>query len=213
MEDMNLSSKLAWKIGLFTPVDLGCVFEDKDLINTGISLDTEITILSANNLILPRKTILDDIGIILGEDFESFIGLCSSIDNEKPVLSLFDLGIKRKANSEFIILKLKNSSELKNKLTILNKGLKVKYGITTEEDYYPHIILAEVRTGTASKYTAKWNLRKILEDSVFDLEDISLKVNNLEDSSKEYFITHFKNVDRFFRLIRLEKENAELSME
>lgn len=211
MEGINLNSNLEWKIGLYTPVDLGCSFKLEDLIGSGINLDSKITILESNGITLPRKSLLNDIADVLGEDFEDIISLCSREDDERKVLDFFDLRSIDGEDSDYVILQLKEGNEIYNKVKLLRKGLSVKYDLNVDRrTYIPHIVLAEVKKGAARKYTFSGNLKLILNDSLVDLEDFALQSSTLSGEKRTYYLTHFKNLDRFFRIHHLKEDQDDL---
>lgn len=210
MGNVNIGSDFKWMIGLHTPVDLGCSFRGEDLVNSGINFDTNISIINADNAILSRKTLLDDLGEILGnEDFENLIKLCSAEDNEKPVFDLFELNSVDGLYSDFVVLRLREDSDLYNKIKVIYKSLCIKYKIAPDK-FFPKITLAEVRKGRANKYIFSGNLRLILNDSAVDPEDLALTVCNRDEKERTFYLTHFKNIDRYFRLRHLEEDNKEL---
>lgn len=208
--DNNISSCLLWGVGLYTPIDLGSVFEEDDLVGTGLELDSHITILYSQNKILPRNSMIDDIKTILGDEkYEEFISYCKN-ERFREVFNFFELS-SFSNDSDYVILKLKKGNEFYGILNLLNKGLRTKYRITSEfSEYTPHITLAELKKGTAKKYLEDPSLHQIIDDSRIDFEDIIFSVDSGNKEYKQIFLTQFKNVDRFFRLEELKKSNEEL---
>ena len=91
MED-NMNSCLMWAVGLYTPVDLGSVFDSADYKGVGLELDSHITLLYAQGKILPKVTLFEDLKTILGESrWDSITSLISGI-TRLPVLDAFELG-------------------------------------------------------------------------------------------------------------------------
>ena len=83
------------------------------------------------------------------------------------------------------------------------------------DTYTPHVSLAELNPGTARKYLESENLKTILEDSYINFEDIILsygKSGEPEDR-KQYYLTNFKAVDRYFRIAGLKKTNEDILKE
>lgn len=209
-ENNNISSCLLWGVGLYTPVDLGSVFRAEDYHDTGLELDSHITILYSPNKILPKNSIMEDIKVILGEDkYEEFIGYCKD-EKFRNIFNLFELS-SFSNDSDYVILKLRQNNEFFGLVDLINKGLRTKYRVSSDFDKYtPHITLAEVRKGEAQKYVDNPSLHQILNDSRVDFEDLILSVDPGDKVYKQKFLTQFKNVDRYFRLENLRKSNEEL---
>ena len=72
--DVN-NSCLMLAVKLDTPVNLGCVFDSEDLKDTGIELDSHITLLYAQGKELPRYDLMNDVKTILGEQTIEFMDL------------------------------------------------------------------------------------------------------------------------------------------
>lgn len=217
METTNeLNSCLMLAVNLMTPVDLAYVFDAPDLKDTGIELDSHITLLYAQEKELPRKNIPQDIRDILGDqEYNDFLDVYCKNTIFHKALDIFDLG-SFENDSDYIILKLKKNFDLFGKLSLINKGLRVQYSVSSDFDNYtPHVSLAELNPGTAKKYLESENLKTILEDSYINFEDIILsygKSGEPEDR-KQYYLTQFKAVDRYFRIARLKKTNEEILKE
>ena len=107
---------------------------------------------------------------------------------------------------------MKKNFKLFNQLSLLNKGLRSLYNISSEySQYNPHITLAELEPGKAKKYLESEKLKLVLEDSYVDFEDLVVSYGKSNEVDREqYFLTQFKCVDRFFRLINLKEYNKEL---
>lgn len=212
MDNNEINSCLMWAVDLETPVDFGSIFDLADLKDTGIELDSHITLLYAQGKTIERDSLLDDIKNILNpNDYQNFYELCKEV-NQEEVLDFFDLD-KFENDSDYIILKLKKDKEIFKYLRLINKGLRLKYNVSSDFDnYVPHITIAELQPGTAKKYIKSGDLHKVLECSLFDFEDlfISYGTSNEPEDRKKYFLTQFKNIDRFFRLEHLKKSNEEI---
>lgn len=213
MEDINsMNSCLMLAIGLYTPVELGSIFDSADYKGTGLELDSHITLLYAQGKILPRKMIKEDIKTILGDTgWENLNEWISGISRIK-VFELFELG-SFENDSDYLVLKMKKDHDTYSLLNLINLGLKKKYGVKSEfTEYSPHITLAELNPGTAKKYLDSDCLKKVLSDSLIDFEDliISFGYSGEESDRKQYFLTQYKNIDRYFRLRNLKEGNKEL---
>ena len=210
MEVNNINSCLLWGVGLYTPVDLGSVFNEDDLYDTGLELDSHITVLYSSNKILPKNTILEDIKLILGDEkYEEFISYCKN-ERFREVSDLLELS-SFSNDSDYVILKLKKNNEIYGILNLINKGLRTKYRVESSfAEYTPHITLAELRKGEAQKYLANPELNHIIEDSRVDFEDLIYSSDNGDKIWKQKFLTQFKNVDRYFRIENLRASNDEL---
>lgn len=213
MEDNNsMNSCLMLAIGLYTPVELGSIFDSADYKGTGLELDSHITLLYAQGKILPKKMILEDIKTILGEPgWDSFCDLISGTTRLK-VLDNFELG-SFENDSDYLVLKMKSGSDIYEKLRLLNLSLRKKYSVATQfTDYIPHITLAELVPGTVSKYLGSDCLKNVLNDSLIDFEDLILSHGLTSEifDRKQYFLTSYKSVDRYFRLKNLREGNNAL---
>ena len=206
------NSCLMLACALYTPVDLSSIFEDEDLKDTGIEKESHITLLYAQNKIIDRGSLLDDIRIILDDsDKFSYTGFIDSLKDDKfvsnNVLDSFDIG-KFENDSDYIVLKLKKNVDIFNVLNIINKGLRIKYDVQSEFSYTPHITLAELKPGTADKYLASKKLQLVLENTKIKFEDliISYGPSNVVEDREKYNLTTFHAVDRFFREENLKRE-------
>lgn len=213
MEDNNsMNSCLMLAIGLYTPVELGSIFDSTDYKGIGLELDSHITLLYAQGKLLPRKKIKEDIETVLGEDnWGSFNDLISGVSRIK-VLDAFELS-SFENDSDYLVLKMKQDYDTYETLKLINLSLRKKYGISSEfMDYTPHITLGEFKPGTASKYLNSDCLKKVLNDSLIDFEDLILSygVSSETADRKQYFLTQYKNIDRYFRLRNLKEENKAL---
>ncbi len=82
--------------------------------------------------------ILGDIETILGEsEFDDFIEYIKS-ENTERILDNFEIG-SFENDSDYIVLKMKQTSELYKTLGLINKGLRTKYEVVSEYSYTPHI--------------------------------------------------------------------------
>ena len=144
---------------------------------------------------------------ILGDGYWD---LMEKIQNprEIPVLDVFDLG-SFENDSDYVILKLKPESWLYEPLQKINKGLRQRFDVSSDFDSYtPHVSLAELQPGTAAKYLESQDLKNFLQDTVVSLEDfmVSYGLSNEPEDRKQYFLTGFHSVDRYFRLRHLKSE-------
>lgn len=210
-----MRSKLIWKIGLYTPISLTCSVKDEDRMGSQ-NFDPSILILDAGEKVLPRITLLNDIKLILGtKDYETVDNLCKSDDNDKHVLDFFDLSSVAKEESDWVILKLKNENIIYDTVNLIRKGVGVKFNIHTRDLYFPYVKLFEVNKGEAYKYIINGNssIRSILKDSKFDLEDLAVSIVDIDDVEKDYYLTQYKNVDRYFRIRNDEKDSDDAEEE
>lgn len=196
METSNINSCLMLGVNLITPVSLGCIFETPDLKDTGIELDSHITLLYAQDKIIPKENILKDIREIMGnDDYKKLMELCNK-ECALKVLDYFELG-NFENDSDYVVLKLKRNIDLFRKLSSINSGLKEKYNVdSTFSSYNPHITLAELKPGSSEKYMKSEKLSLVLEETYLDFEDLSISY----EYGKLFYLTQFKCIDRFFRL-------------
>ena len=195
METENINSCLMLAVKLDTPVSLGCVFDSEDLKDSGVIIDSHITLLYAQGKQIPREGMLDDVKTILGERAVDFMNKLRE-DRDYNILDHFYLD-SFENDSDYIVLKPSTDLILKD-LTLINKGLRLKYDVTSEFDYSPHITLAELKPGTAKKYLGSEQLNLILKNTFFDFEDLLLsygKTREVEDR-KQYYLTTFNSIPR-----------------
>lgn len=205
------NSCLMLACALYTPINLSSIFDSEDLKDTGIELESHITLLYAQGITVPKDNLMEDIEIALGDDFDSFMNLLKNGDIiGKNVLETFDLGLFEN-DSDYVVLKLKQDTELYTNLKLINKGLRSKYGVQSEYTYTPHMTLAELNQGTAKKYTESKKLKAVLENSKFAVEDlvISYGPSNVVEDREKYNLTKFHAVDRFFREENLKREKMD----
>ena len=195
-------------MNLDCPISLKAMFDADDLNGTGVEVDSHITLLYAQGRELPRKDLVQDIKNILGQ--EDWWNLSEKIEMSKliPVFNVFDLG-SFENDSDYVVLKLKSESWLYNLLGKINRGLRQKYNVSLDFDSYtPHVSLAELKPGLAGKYLESPELKKFLEDTLIGLEDIMISYgpSNEPEDRKQYFLTSWHSVDRFFRIQHLKSE-------
>ena len=125
------------------------------------------------------------------------------------VLDLFDIGKFETPESDYLVLKMKTDNELYRILKLLNKGLVAKYDIVESfPEYIPHMTLAELRGGTASKYVGSKKLDLVLKASKVCIEDLIIS-HGLSDEKKDRKVkslTTFHTVERYFRYKHQERE-------
>lgn len=208
MDTKDLNSCFMLAINLDCPISLKVMFDEGDLKDTGVELDSHITLLYAQGKTIEKGNLLSDVREILGED--SYWDLMEKIrvPHEIPVFDVFDLG-SFENDSDYLILKLKPGSSLYESLGKINRGLRLKYDVSSDFDSYtPHLSLAELQPGTVGKYLDSQELKHFLQDSVVSLEDlmVSYGLSNEPEDRKQYFLTGFHSVDRYFRLKHLKSE-------
>ncbi len=203
-----MNSCLMLAVNLDTPVNLGCVFDSEDLKDTGIELDSHITLLYAQGKELPRQDLLSDIKTILGEKTVEFMNLLEN-EHDYKILDYFHLS-SFENDSDYVVLKLnEDKKDLFNDLFLINKGLRIKYDVSVEFDNYsPHITLAELKPGMAKKYMDSEKLNMILEDTYLDFYDIILSYGTSNDvkDRKQYHLTSYNSLPRYFKMFNEERE-------
>ncbi len=192
---------------LYTPVDLRCFFQPEDLEGTGVELDTHITLIYAQGKHIPRKQLLKDIETILGgEEYANLMEYIQTKENYQNVLDLCEISFFEN-DRDFLILKLKPDTQLYNWCEKINGGLRSKYDIKSDFDSYnPHLTLAELKPGKVEKYLGIHALENVIRDSKVQFEDLFISYGTVQEDRKQYWLTQYKNVDRYFRLERLKKE-------
>lgn len=182
---------------LSTPIPFCGFFKEEDLQGSGIELDSHITLLYAPNNIIDRHEVLNEIGV------SSVSYIKSIVENETffNVPDLFELS-SFSGETDHVILRLKERTELFAKLKWVNSKLSEKYKVVSEfGKYKPHLTLAEVKKGTAGKYIQDKALEQVIYNSLFQPEDFVISYgDDKEDNWKMYSITTNKTVDRFFRI-------------
>jgi hypothetical protein len=204
----EINSCLMLAMNLSTPVSLGCVFKEEDLKDTGVELDSHITLLYAQGKRIEYKGLLDSIRELIGEeDWNWLMGMIRG-DEFYSVLDLFELGLFEN-DSDYVILKLRKGTPLFRVLSLINKGLSIKEGVKSEfSSYIPHLSLAELEPGKAREYVTNETLHEILEDSIVGVEDLFISYGTANEpvDREQRWLTSEKNISRFFRLINLKKE-------
>jgi len=195
-------------VNLDCPVSLKALFDEADLKDTGVELDSHITLLYAQGKEIDRKGLMSDIQTILGdEEYFEFIERIKDA-KEFPVFDVFELG-SFENDSDYLILKLKKESSIYPWLSQINKALRIRYDVSSDfADYTPHLSLAELMPGTVGKYLEAEEIKHVLTDSVVSLDDIMISYgpSNEPEDRKQYFLTSFHSVDRYFRLQHLKAE-------
>jgi hypothetical protein len=69
------------------------------------------------------------------------------------------------------------------------------------------IKLVEVSQGTGFKYASNESITAILKDSKFELEDLAVNITDIDGIDKDYYLTQYKNIDRYFRIRNDEKDS------
>lgn len=204
------NSCLMLACALYTPIMLSSVFDEEDLKDNGIEIESHITLLYSQGKIINKDNIIDDIRVILGEDsYNEFMNFLKNGDSlEKNIFSMFELG-KFENDSDFIVLKLKRDHYLFKILNLINTGLRNKYEVKSDfNSYTPHITLAKLNSGMADKYLSSKKLKLILNESKISFEDliISYGPSNVIEDKEKYNLTTFHAIDRYFRENELKKE-------
>ena len=225
----NLSQEnscLMMAMSLETPVDLGYLFDTEDLQGTKIEFETHVTLLYAPGVVIPKEGMLDDIESLIGpREFDVMINkLRNAAELPKGWFgSIWELG-SFSNDSDYLVLKLTNvdnpyASWLRDTFGVINKGLKRKWGITSEYPYTPHITLAELKPGTVGKYLEDSKIKKVLSDSILSFSDLVLSIGPSGGDMgggkdrKQYNLTSYNAVNRYFQQETLRKEFLEMLRE
>ena len=192
---------------LLTPISLGSIFLDDDLKDTGIEVDSHITILYAQGKLIDRAEIIKQIG----PRYISYVQGLVKKDYYPAVFDLFELS-SFSNESDYVILRLKDSTELYQKLKWLNSELSKNYNVKSEFGVYnPHLTLAELKPGKAGKYLKSDTLQKVLTDSAVQPEDFIISYSHGKDKDFiQYDLTHNKSVDRIFRIRDIQRDLDDL---
>lgn len=209
---VDINSCLMLACALYTPVSLSSIFKEEDLKDTGIELESHITLLYAKGVVIPSENLIEDIATILGSKFDGFWNFLKEGNFVgESVLDTFNLGLFEN-DSDYVVLKMKQDNDFYQNLKLINTGLRNKYGVTSEFTYTPHISLAELNPGTAKDYVENnGKLMAVLESSKFAPEDLVISYgpsNVMEDRVKRN-LTKFHTVDRFFREENLKREDKD----
>lgn len=211
MNEFN-SSCVMLSTSLWTCVDLFALFNDDDLKDTGVELNSHITLLFSSDRVYPKSDILDSIKRSLGDtEWDNFKDLLKSKEKLK-VTDYFDLS-KFENDSDYVILRLRDDSDLFRELGMINKGLSLELGIKGDYGVYkPHMTLAELEPGAAKKYMFKKTLTHAVETALFSVDDlvISYGIKNKSNMYKEFNLTSYNAVDRYFRQQQLQKNKEAL---
>lgn len=209
----NINSCLMLACALYTPVNLSSVFDSSDLKDTGVELESHITLLYAMGLRIPRENLLSEIEMILGE--EDFNELLSTLENSEwsnsRVFDEFELS-SFKNDLDYIVLKLKKESKYYKVFSLINKGLRSKYGVSSDYLYTPHLTLARLVPGKSEKYLGSEKLKLILDHSLISFEDLTISYgpSNVVEDREKYNLTTFNAVSRYFRECRLKEDSKDL---
>ena len=209
---VDINSCLMLACALYTPVSLSSIFKEEDLKDTGIELESHITLLYARGVVIPNENLIEDIATILGSKFDGFWNFLKEGNFVgESVLDTFNLGLFEN-DSDYVVLKMKQDNDFYQNLKLINTGLRNKYGVTSEFTYTPHISLAELNPGTAKDYVENnGKLMAVLESSKFAPEDlvISYGPSNVVEDRVKRNLTKFHTVDRFFREENLKREDKD----
>lgn len=201
------TSCLMLACNLLTPISLGSIFLDDDLKDTGIEIDSHITILYAQEKLIDKSEILEKIG----SRYILYLRKLIKEDYYPAVFDLFELS-SFSNESDYVVLRLKDSTELYQKLKWLNSELSRIYNVKSEfGSYKPHLTLAELKPGKANEYLKSDLLHKVLRNSAFQPEDFIISYSY--GDNKEYIqhdLTHNKSVDRIFRIRDLQGDLDDL---
>ena len=201
------SSCVMLMTSLWTGIDLYAVFDEEDLKDTGIEYDSHITTLYAGDIVIPKNEVLENIKNSLGDYWDDLENLMK--ENEKlKVSDHFEIS-KFENDSDYVIFKLREDSDIYRLTSLINKGLDRIYSVKGDfSTYTPHMTLAELEVGTASKYMFSPLLSKIYENAVFSVDDLVISYGQKDKPGeyKHYNLTSFNAVTRYFRQKELERD-------
>lgn len=177
-------------VDLETPVSLGSV------IHTGeITYDSHITLLAAKGRSIMREEVplkKEWLEILKrNEDYEPL-----------PVEDYFDLTIFSGQDNDWLVLKLKEETQLHKELTRINSDLRKALNVEEEfSTYNPHLSLAKLPKDHEGIDELKERLDLVLKASTVTLEDYILSECDMEDYKdfRKQNITPYNGVNRFFR--------------
>ena len=192
---------------LWTGIDLYAVFDEEDLKDTGIEYDSHITALYSNDLVIPKDEVIQKIKDSIGDYWLDLENLMKANDKLK-VSDHFEIS-KFENDSDYVIFKMRDDSDISRILAIINTSLSQIYGVKSDfKTYTPHMTLAELETGRASKYMFSPLLSKIYENAVFSLDDLVISYGQKDKPKeyKQYNLTSYNAVTRYFRQKELERD-------
>lgn len=128
----------------------------------------------------------------------------------ESVTENFDLGMFSGGDHDHLILRLKEESPWFKLVKDANKKMCSKWGDNPKfPDYKPHVTLATLNKGTASKYLMSKEIDLVLKSSVVRFEDLVISY----ERNYQVDLTINKSVERFFRLKELrefDKQQSEI---
>lgn len=195
----NYKNCLMLNTGLITPVDLGCIFDPIDLSGNGVVFDSHITLFyQASENRIDRSEILPALEAELGqEDLQEFLNKLKE-GGELPISGKFRLEIFPGEEQDHVVLVVTNLPMI-GWFTDINTAMIKTFGESSSEfKYRPHMTLASVAPGRGDKYLNDKRLLRVLSDSEFVLEDLSMTYGGGSDNTMES-ITTYHTLDRFFR--------------
>lgn len=203
----NINSCLMLAANLITPVSLGSIFDSGDLAESGVVVDSHITLLFKRDVHLDFT--ID--GFVTSDtytDIKEMLKSDKEDDNYYSVFELFELS-KFENDFDYAILRLKEGKWF-NILSKFNKELSNLYDVQSDfGDYKPHLSLAKLEKGTVNKYLESGILEKVLKSSLVRFEDITASYDFENNTFKRFNLTNNFNVERFFRERDLENELKE----
>lgn len=208
----NIPTCLMMAAKVETPVSLACVFDNQDLKDTGIEFDSHITLLYSHEYLDKDEVFQEAKKATLKKlDFQLLPFLESQKDIQpQPVFDLFDLG-NFENESGYVVLKLKKDTGLYDICSAINSHLLNYFDIKSDfPTYEAHVTLAEVESGKSEKYLDNEMLNRILQDSIFNVEDLILSYDLGVKEYKAYDLTQFFSCERYFRIKENIKEAKEI---
>lgn len=196
-------------VNLISPVSFSAIFDSEDLKDTGIEFDSHITLLYDPGVILEKSDILP----LIPDSFTELLRKKSEItddDDLESVPDLFELG-SFENDSGYVVLKLRDDSDMYKPLWNLNRDLVKSFGIKPDfSTYTPHLTLAELKPGLTEKYTTSNVLQRVLADCKVRFEDLILSYGETGKTDFDvYNLTSNCAGDRFFRIRSLKNETID----
>lgn len=201
------SSCIMLMTSMWTGIDFYAVFDEEDLKDTGIEYDSHITALYSGDQVIPKNEVLENIKSSLGDYWDDLEEMMKKNDKLK-VSDHFEIS-KFENDSDYLIFKLRQDSDLYKMMTLINSGLSHSYGVGSDfATYTPHMTIAELEPGTAGKYIFSHLLSKIYENAVFSVDDlvISYGQEGKPGEYKQFNLTSWNSVTRYFRQKELERD-------
>jgi hypothetical protein len=200
---MENSVCLLLATSLHTAVDLDSIINPDEFNDSGLIKDHHITIVYDESNSMDKGSILDDVRVSLGSEFDVFNTFME--DSYKfRVNDIMYLDTFNNDDSSYLVLKLKDNNELFNKLNTIHEYLMSKYNIKSDfSKYSPHVTLAELLPNEADKYLSNKTLNKVLNDSKIGFEDLVFS-EEIDGKYIKWNLTTHHALDRYFRETKID---------